>query len=69
MEVIHKMKRGENIKAVRIEQRARVIGYNFDDKATWTNLINLLKIDEGDQQYLRPHIAYDSFKWLPYHYI
>ena len=65
---IHKMKRDKNIEAVMSELQARGLGHIFDDKATWTNLLTLLKTDEGDKKYFRPRIAYDSFKWLPYHY-
>ena len=56
------MKRDENIKATRSKLRARGLGQNFDDKATWKNLLTLLKKDEGDRKYFRPRIAYDSFK-------
>ena len=56
---IHKMKRDENIEAVRSELRARGLGQNFDDKATWTIFLTLSKSDEGE--YFHPHIAYGSF--------
>ena len=65
---IHKMNRDENIEAVRSELQARGLTQNFDDKSTWTNLLTLLKTDEGDKNYFRLRITYDSFEWLPYHY-
>ena len=65
---IHKMKKGENIEAVRNELIARGLGTQFDEKTNWTKLLGLLKTHEGNNKYFCPVTPYNNFMWLSFYY-
>ena len=54
-----KMKKEENIKAVRDELRARNIEFALTNN--WKTLLTLLKDHEGDSKYFKPVIAHGRF--------
>ena len=44
---------------VKAELNARNV--NYDDIHNWTDLLNLLKVNKGDQKYFKPLTPYESF--------
>ena len=44
-----------------IEEEFTARGVHFEHSSNWTNLITLLKADEGDQTFFMPAIDYDRF--------
>ena len=62
----HKMKKDQNMIAVRNELLARNV--MFDDETKWIALLKLLKENEGDKKYFKPLTNYDAFKWNSTHF-
>ena len=62
----HKMKKEHNLAAVRNKLSERNILFN--EQTNWTTLLKLLKQNEGDKKYFRPHTNYDQFKWNSTHF-
>ena len=56
---ISRLKKDDNMEAVRGELRARNL--SFDESATWTQLLTILKTDENDTRYFTPRTSIDSF--------
>ena len=54
-----KLNRDDNIYQIRNELQARNIQY--ENTATWTDLLGLLKIDEDDDKYFLPRTDYHKF--------
>ena len=51
--------RDQNIQQVKAELNTRNVNYN--DTHNWTDLLNLLKANEGNQKYFKPLTPYESF--------
>ena len=59
----HKMKKADNMDAVRNELIARGLQDRFTQNTNWTDLLKILKEDEEDVRFFTPVTEYDSFKW------
>ena len=56
---ISRLKKDDNMEAVRGELRAR--NFSFNESATWTKLLTILKKDMNDTRYFTPRTSIDSF--------
>jgi len=58
----HTLKKVHNMEVLISELRAKELDDKFNDMLNWTNHIKLLKDNERDKKFFRPHRRYDSFK-------
>ena len=60
------IKRDSSTDQVRRECDERNLQYT--SSTNWTNLLRLIKSDEGDDKFFKPMTSYDAFKWNETHY-